>query len=455
MSQRLTQAAHAGLATTLILLPFWWPVVLSRGTLPDLYFTYQSAIVYAPEVALTLSVGLWCASWLLRPRPLAWSPAAWTALGLAGWATASLLWTPDRRLTLAFALHLWLLAGALLLVCTDRPDPRLLALALTVGLSAQAAVALAEAARQGTAFLRPLHLPWPGDLIVSRSGVSVVMDAHGNRWLRAYGTLPHPNILGGLLLLYLGGPALGYLRSGRKLWLLPWLFGAAALLLTFSRAAWVGALAAGFALERSTFERSTFERFPCGDFATLRRRALVLGLSALAVALALIFALRGFFFARLAPAPAGGGTRLERQSREERRALNAAGWQLWRAHPWLGVGAGAYMVAVARLPQPPEPLEPAHSLPLLVVAELGAVGAGLLVGGAAAGAGWRARSRRGKRVGVEAMVCRAIALGVLIASLLDHFWWTLAPGRDAFWLALALWAGGTLAHGDAPATLSR
>ena len=93
------------------------------------------------------------------------------------------------------------------------------------------------------------------------------------------------------------------------------------------------------------------------------------------------------------------------------------------------------MVAAARSAQPPQPLEPAHNLLLLALDELGPVGAGLLI--ALIGVvGWQIVRQRPHP---GAALFGAALVGVLVAAQFDHFWWTLGPGRDAFWLAVGLW----------------
>ncbi len=82
-----------------------------------------------------------------------------------------------------------------------------------VALVLQAGIGFTEFVLQSTAFLAPLNLTWPGIIEPAMRGVSVVQLADGARWLRAYGTLPHPKILGGLGLMLLAGPAAWFLAG--------------------------------------------------------------------------------------------------------------------------------------------------------------------------------------------------------------------------------------------------
>ena len=85
-------------------------------------------------------------------------------------------------------------------------------------------------------------MTWPGTLDLSLPGASVVQLANGLRFVRAYGTLPHPNILGGFVLIALLGPITLFISKKKLNY--PALFllslGLILLTLTFSRSAWLG-----------------------------------------------------------------------------------------------------------------------------------------------------------------------------------------------------------------------
>jgi O-antigen ligase len=142
---------------------------------------------------------------------------------------------------------------------------------------------------------------------------------------------------------------------------------------------------------------------------------------------------------RLSPRPAND---LERGSIEQRLWLDRSALTLIKRHPTLGVGAGNF--GEASLEEGLQALfgEPAHSVPLLIVAELGVPGAlaglGLLVGGLLL-------ARRNPRLMAPALA-GCCALGVLM--LLDHYLWTMAPGRVIAWAPLAVVAaiGGRMAR---------
>ena len=74
------------------------------------------------------------------------------------------------------------------------PPPAMVGAGLAGWMAVEAALGAVQTARQTTAGLHALGLYWPGTITPEMLGASVVQTASGLRWLRAYGTLPHPNI---------------------------------------------------------------------------------------------------------------------------------------------------------------------------------------------------------------------------------------------------------------------
>jgi len=279
------------------------------------------------------------------------------------------------------------------------------------GIGLQVFVAAAEVALQTTAFLDPLGLEWPGRLGPSVSGAAVVELSDGSRRLRAYGTFPHPNLLG-TYLVGLGAGPVAWLLEGRRTWgIIGVGLAAAGLGLTFSRAAWVAFLVGlGWVLG-------------AGRQAGVRRPlAAAAGVG---------------FLAAVLPFGQALGVRLGIQGPLEARSVLERGWLAVQAadligtHGPLGLGAGTFPLALRdRLP-PGYRAEPAHNVGVLLLAELGPVGLGL---GLAAGAGFLRGLRRAEDAGGLAL--SGALLGLLVLAMLDHPLWTAAPGR-----LLGAWLG--------------
>jgi O-antigen ligase len=159
--------------------------------------------------------------------------------------------------------------------------------------------------------------------------------------------------------------------------------------------------------------------------------AAILGAVTVAV-IAVPFA--GLFFTR---ATADARSPLEQLSVNDREAVARVALNMAREHPWMGVGAGAFVQAIAAEPDITVTREPVHSVPLLVLAETGLPGA-LALALLAFGVGREIVRRR--PVSPQAAVFTALLVGLAATSLFDHFLWSSAPGRTLAALALGLWA---------------
>jgi len=311
----------------------------------------------------------------------------------------------------------------------------------------------------------------------SNLGASVVETVTG-RWLRAYGTFPHPNILGAWLVLGLMS-IIGLWRGSkfrvssfefRDIFLYSSfviiLFG---LLLTFSRSAWLvfGVFLVIVILSEMTrrTRRGTESKDLIGnpwDSSTPRVRFAqndgfkLFALTILTVAV----------FATVFPDPflsRFSSNRLEVKSQTERMASWQEGIEIIKKHPILGAGVGNYGLAVHRditSNQPAWYYQPAHNVFLLIWSELGIIGIILLI--LIVFMSLRAQRSGAKqsynhdeddlsngplqRVDRIASVVNTLPrndilflLPLLILSLFDHYLWSLYPGvmLAAVWLSLS------------------
>jgi len=406
---------------------FWYYRTLTATPVEKVYFTYTDALLFAGDalalVALFSGLIAHFSTFSVSPPPNS------TLLGIGGrlgggafclLVSLSLLWSVDWRISLSFSLHLWLVFG-LFLSIKERPELwRTVAIGFCAALALQILVGFWQFGAQSTAFLQPLGLAWPGALDPSMRGVSVVALPDGARWLRAYGTFPHPNLLGGFTLAFLAGPAaLFLLHPRRPRWSVA-LFaaGVSLLVLTFSRSAWAGLAAAGLVL---FFHRHKFER----------KSLLVLALAGVFGVFAVVAPLNELIFIRAGASQVA----TETFSNDARAWLIQSALGIIRDYPVFGIGAGTYIVEYARRAPYGYLIEPVHNLPLLVMAELGIVGALLFIVLGVILIWKILRAKRPERVLFSAMLA-----GLLATSMFDHYLWTLAPGRMLLGLALGLWA---------------
>jgi O-antigen ligase len=413
---------------------FWYFRTLFVFEHLKVYFTYEDALFFLSDALALAAFLCWALARAFGPSAparktfdlslarasLFSSPAPWL-FGICLLATLSSLWSLDWRVSLYFSLHLWLAFGLFLSV-RARPEVwRAFALGSAAALFLQAALGFGQFVTQNTAFLSVLGLNWPGNLRPGDQAASVVQLVDGTRWLRVYGSLPHPNILAGLVFVFLAGLVAFYLLNRQYHPIILFLIGCGSvvLVLTFSRSAWL-ALGA-FALILAAHYRS-FER----------RRLLMLAVLML-VSLGLVCVpLRALIFTRAGATPS---VSTEDFSSKARLWLLQESLQFIRERPLGGYGAGTFILELAQRASYGYIVEPVHNLGLLITTELGLPGGLLFLGLAVSICLAALQARR-----PEQIIFAALVLGLGVIAIFDHYLWTLAPGRVLLALALGLLA---------------
>ena len=436
-ARRLLLKAHTVAVGLLpVALMFWTFRPLTTITYPRVYFTYDNALFYLSDAIAVIAVLAWGLARGFAPpnsekdrsqgrffslRRSLHSIVPWI-FAFCVLASLSILWSKDWRVSLYLCLHLWLGFG-LFLSLRDRPETwHSITYGFCVALALQVFFGFFEFAVQSTHLLAPLKMIWPGVLDPSTPGASVVQLVDGTRWLRAYGTLPHPNILGTFVVALLAGPATLFLADHKPHIGAILLFsaGIALIIITFSRGAWIGLFASGLLLLLK------FRKFNS-------RRLLVLGIFAAFSLAATVLPLNSLIFTRLS-APSSVPT--------EAFSIKGRAWLVDQAvaaiqqHSLLGIGIGSFVLDLTQHASVGYIIEPAHNLSLLVFSELGIGGALILIGlcFVISRAIWQSRRP-------NAVLLSAVLVGLGVTSMFDHSLWTLAPSRILLALILGLWAG--------------
>ena len=450
MNKRLTawvrrQAIRALPGTLLalaVILPAWRYRVLWHLNIEDIFFELHDVILYLSDLLALLAIVMW---WMTPYRRRIGGLPRWLVGALAGLAilaTVSALWAPLGWLALYQAARLWLLFGLFLVVATAREARTALAWGLLISGAIQAFIGLTQFAFQRTLGLRVL-----GELVMRPewAGASVIT-VNGLPTLRAYGLTQHPNLLAGCLTaaVLIGA---GLALSPRALrWQTLAAIGLtglsfAGLLVTFSRAAWlglaIGGLAAFALLLRPVARKRVSWRAAGATFVVL-------------AAIGSIFLVTQWPLIR--PRLGLSVEGVEIRSVDERSGLEGSAWTLIREHPSLGVGYGNFTIALWQR-KPPAldayPIyQPVHRVPLLALAELGLPG-GVLWLILALGpwiAIWR---RRTTWPGPDAPFALAAGISGALAALtviswFDFYPWFSQQGRLLLWILWGLWAGSVM-----------
>jgi O-antigen ligase len=245
--------------------------------------------------------------------------------------------------------------------------------------------------------------------------------ADGFRILRAYGTLPHPNILGGLVFLTLLGPVGLFLTNKKPNYpaLILLCLGIILLGLTFSRSAWLALAAFMFIL---VLKSKYFES----------KKLFLLIVTVVLAGILTLYPLKNMVFTRISDSTIA----------TEQNSILGRVWYIQQAvkmferHPLTGIGIGSFVLELSKIAVEGVKVEPVHNVFMLAAAELGMAGIILTIALFVSIA-----LNIFKTKSPQAILASATLAGLGVISLFDHYLWTLAPGRMMLGLAVGLWMG--------------
>ncbi len=439
-----THLARLAFGLTVIFAPFRWRIILEARPNPPVYGDFTNFLLFASDIFLLLTLAFWVLSpsfvWTnLKRGPIyIWLPLA--GLTLAAWISVFI--SEDRALSIHHAWRLLFLFGFYFYIVNEIQSLEWVAVPVGLQMALQSFVALGQSVLQASLGWGSLGEP---TLDPKVAGVSVVV-ADGVRFLRAYGLTDHPNILGGclafglvLLLAVLVGEGNKEIESASirvhprpiviALIFLPSLL---ALLLTFSRSAWIAFL--GGSLLIVTIEAAR------KNWIGLKRVAL-LALVGAAVVLPVAWRVRPFIGVRLNQNDSFATSGTEIMSLGERAYLILAANRIFVDHSLTGIGlATAPEVMKDYYPDFPVNYQPPHFTLLAVAVETGVLGGvpyfllGFLP--------WLALIVDRKRMTANPFSVAAAGLLLAVGAVgwFDYYPWTYATGRVWQWLAWGLWS---------------
>ncbi len=419
MKTNIQKIISWGFYLFVFLLPWQTRWIVKPGELNGGVWEYGSFSLYAPDIiflAVLLLFIFWKVDQVITPVKIKLSKISFSLIALLAIALLSTFWASSQPLAwynffkLAEGLALvWLLS-------VGNFSARNTVLALVMGAVVQSFLAIWQFLGQMTFASKwlGLALQVPGNL-----GVSVIETA-SERWLRAYGALPHPNILAGLLvisLLLLVSLAFSAKEPYQKLFVLfSWAVMATALFFTFSRGAFLGLLA-GLFFYGLIAVRSKDK--------VIRKRLTILFLLLIIIFSSLAIIFKEPFIART-----GGGERLEIKSINERLTYYQQAGQLIRKNWYRGIGIGNYTLAVKEQVEKnlkSYDYQPVHNVYFLILCELSIFGLIIFLYFV-----FQLLYANRHSPLLPALVA------ILVIMLFDHYFWTLNFGVMLFWLLVAL-----------------
>jgi O-antigen ligase len=370
------------------------------------------------------------------------------ALNLA--ALISIFFTADKLVAVQAYIKLTLGMGLFFLVSQAAYEYVKLIYAFLAGAMVQATLGIWQFLSQATFASKWLGLAaHPAEV----GGNSVIETLAGGRWLRAYGGLDHPNVLGGLLAISLLLIVCLMLTDGVKTKIINYQLSITdkiqnsifyslffifltALFFTFSRGAWTG-LAGGLMLILVfNFRVQNRQRI---------RKLIILGAGSIVLAGILFFNYQDLITTRFS-----GTARLEIKSNQERTASYHDAADVIKNNWLTGVGIGNYTRSLVKL-YPTEPswfYQPTHNVFLLVWAEIGIVGLILFIAiftylifinlKFIKNLKFKIKNSNDDMGVNDNYFNLALLFVLLIIMLPDHYLWSLHFGMLFFWFLLGL-----------------
>lgn len=421
MTSRLLRLSRA--ATWITLAVMAWqvnlPLDLPQFDISSLPLPYLAPALRLGEITACIAIAAYAlAGWPnLAALRSGWRRVfALSLIGLIVFELLSIAWSIQRGLAAMQVLHVAVWAAfALLITCAEWPATTM-TYAFLIGLLLHSFAGFIQIGVQPLVQITPQN-----------SGISVVFD-NAQHLQRIYGLSPHPNLLGGHLaigVILTVGLILTQQHARRLMLIAAWVIVWVALLLTFSRSAWLAAIG-GSAVALVLLSRGGHV-----TRALLKPIALLGGAGLIAM---LIFAVS--FQPFLANRFDVAATSYETQAIAERLSTAQLALQIFAAHPLAGAGISQSIVAAHNLIG--APIDWVHNVPLLAAAELG-IGGSVLIGlmvialGAIGLQRWRAQS-----ISVWQALVGGGVIALIIVMQFDHYVWT-APQGGLLWAWLAGW----------------
>lgn len=421
-----------GIYLLLFLLPFQTRYFFYSAAINGEFWEYGSYTLYISELLLLVFAALSAAHTLLYrnspPREAFLKSLMKNRMLFYGIALfllyliASNIWSVNHTASFIYTIRFMELIVFVWLLRASEYNIRIAALCFVLSMSIHSSFAIVQFFTQTL----PAH-KWLGIALQDpgASGVSVVQ-TFARRFLRGYGGMPHPNILGGWLSVSLFIViALYHKVKDRLRALILVAYGCifTGLILTFSRSAWAGFIAGWIVFLFFLAKTSRLSEWFRGKSDAI---ALIVLTAAFSIVLGLILkeplTERGSMFFVDMRRNALGYSTLEEKSLNDRKFAIQESREIIRKNPIFGTGIGTYTYERHRASPKLSAiqLQPVHVIFLLILSELGVIG--LILAIIVIFSWFRQLFSEQKIIGIM------MGVSLLIVSFFDHYVWTLFSG---------------------------
>lgn len=414
----------------ILLLP-WQSIYLLREIFIDgEKWQYGTIGIYpATLVAIVLIVAILTGRGLHKVTfPKIDHPTLFIGILFIGFSYLSSLWTHDQN-TALYSTSLFFLGFLLYLFIPRHASSfRTATILLLLGASLHSMIALTQFLTQSIDTQTLLNI----STHLSESGATATITDTTGRWLRAYGGMAHPNILGGFLALsiLLGMHAYAQTQKShtfvRTTLLISLSLSFIGLVITFSRSAWITLI---IGLLTATL-------FLWHKKQSLFRKIQIPLLAFMSIGLLFLFFLPQLFFTRTIE-----DTTQAHNSFSDRATSIDQAKELAQNMPLIGVGRGN--MTIISYENSNDPLkqiwqfQPVHNVFLLIFTELGAIGFLLFI--ALMSVVMHISLRASKSHPTTHAFFAGICVALLTISFFDHWLITSHFGILFFWLLMTLY----------------
>ncbi|MEA3449609.1 MAG: O-antigen ligase family protein [Patescibacteria group bacterium] len=368
MKDNIKKIIEYGIYLLVFILPLQTRWIFSPGEFNGGYSEYFTYSLYGFDILLFILIGLEGTSIIINKKDKTIkAPVLWILLGIFEFICfISIFFALDRTLAVFVYVRLLFVFGFFFVIIKSKYDKNKIFLSFIASAFFQSLFVVWQFVTQSGFANKWLGLAKhdPAEL-----GVSVVeavgASGHSERWLRAYGSLDHPNMLGGFLALALILIMFYRIKQNKKVhlfFIFAYVVIGFALVFSFSRSAWLGLLLGLLIIALISIKRRALQ-------AQKIIAQSILMISVIFFALFLIYP--NLFMTRVS-----ADSRLENISKEERISAIDTAQKISQEYSAIGTGIGNYTKAQAEIKklQYSYKLQPVHNVFLLIRSETGIFG---------------------------------------------------------------------------------